>query len=361
MFINKNLEKIIPYKLSSHEAWDFTDDSDTLKLDWNEATVKPSPKVIKRILKVINNGKLNWYPNINNVELINKIANYNSVKSEQVQYFASSDSLHEYIVRAFINSSDIVLSVSPTYDNFRAVAESHGANIHYYNLDSNFNLDFKKLNEDLILIKPKVVYIVNPNNPTGTLYNTEELSALINKNRSILFIIDEAYYEFSKKTMSIHIGRFNNLMISRTFSKAFALASFRIGYLISSETNIEILNRIRNPKNISLFAQEAALAALEDLEYTENYVSSVLEAKIIFTNYLKELKWIKYYKGSGNFIFIKLKNNQLKNRFIKFLKQNKIFIRDYGHLQSTKNFVRITIGTKSQMKLVINQIKDFKL
>ncbi len=360
MFSNKNLEKIIPYKLSVLEAWGFNEDPDVLKLDWNEATVRPSPKVTERILKVISNGKLNWYPNINNIELIHKIANYNSVKDEQVQYFASSDSLHEYIVRAFIEPFDRVLSISPTYDNFRAVAESNGAHIQFYNLDSSFNLDFEKLNQDLKLIKPKVVYIVNPNNPTGSLFNVDELCVLIKKNQNILFIIDEAYYEFSKITISSHIDEFDNLIISRTFSKAFALASFRIGYLISSKINVEILNRIRNPKNISLFAQEAAIAALDDLEYTENYVCSVLEAKIIFTNYLKGLNWMTYYKGSGNFVFIKLKNIKLKNNFIKFLKENKIFIRDYGHIENTKNFIRITIGTKSQMNRVINHIKKFE-
>ena len=359
MFENKNNRNISPYTLSTPEAWSFNQDDDVLKLDWNEATIKPSPKVLVKITKVLNHGKLNWYPNINNTELINKLSNYNSVKNDQVQYFASSDSLHEYIVRAFIDDSDRVLSISPTYDNFRAVAESNGAHVQFYDLDSNFDLDFDKFHEDLKLIKPKVVYIVNPNNPTGSIFSPNDLYDLINKNKNILFIIDEAYFEFSNVTLSSFVSELNNLLISRTFSKAFALASFRIGYLISCSNNIEIINRIRNPKNISLFAQEAAIAALEDLDYTNNYVKSIDIAKTNFINFLKTLDWTNPIEGKGNFVFIELENIQIKTDLINYLKANKIFIRDYGHIEKTKNCIRITIGNSQQMEIVKSKIINF--
>lgn len=359
MFENKNVRNITPYTLSTPEAWTFNQCDDVLKLDWNEATVKPSPNVISRISQVLNNGKLNWYPNINNIELINKIANYNSIKNNQVQYFASSDSLHEYIVRAFVNDSDRVLSISPTYDNFRAVAEINGANVQFYDLDSNFDLDFEKLHKDLQLINPKIVYIVNPNNPTGSIFSSNDLIDLIMKNQNILFIIDEAYFEFSNLTLSSFVSEFDNLLISRTFSKAFALASFRIGYLISNSKNIEIINRIRNPKNISLFAQEAAIAALDDIEYTKNYVKLVAKSKTEFLNFLKTLEWMHPIKGEGNFVFIKLKDALIKKKLIDYLKINKIFIRDYGHIEKTKNYVRITIGNAKQMEIVKSNIVNF--
>ena len=359
MFENKKIRNISPYTLSTPEAWSFNQDDDVLKLDWNEATIKPSPKVLVKITKVLNDGKLNWYPNINNTELINKLSNYNSVKNDQVQYFASSDSLHEYIVRAFIDDSDRVLSISPTYDNFRAVAESNGAHVQFYDLDSNFDLDFDKFHEDLKLIKPKVVYIVNPNNPTGSIFSSNDLYDLINKNKNILFIIDEAYFEFSNVTLSNFVSELDNLLISRTFSKAFALASFRIGYLISCSNNIEIINRIRNPKNISLFAQEAAIAALDDIGYTNNYVKSVDIAKTNFINFLKTLDWMNPIEGKGNFVFIELENIQIKIDLINYLKTNKIFIRDYGHIEKTKNYIRITIGNSEQMEIVKSKILNF--
>lgn len=359
MFENNKIKNIKPYTLSTPEAWTLNHDEDVLKLDWNEATIKPSPKVFAKINQLITSGRLNWYPNINNTELINKLSNYNLVKNDQVQYFASSDSLHEYIVRAFIDELDLVLSVSPTYDNFRAVAESNGANVQFYDLDSNFNLDFDKFHEDLKFIKPKVVYIVNPNNPTGSTYSKNDLYDLINKNQNILFIVDEAYFEFSNVTLASFVSELNNLLISRTFSKAFALASFRIGYLISCSNNIEIINRIRNPKNISLFAQEAAIAALNDIGYTRNYVKSVDIAKINFIKFLKKFSWMNPIMGNGNFVFIKIKTIQIKIDLVNFLKTNKIFVRDYGHIKKTKNYIRITIGNSQQMEIVKSKIVNF--
>lgn len=359
MFSNQFLKNIIPYKLSSHKAWNIQESS-TLKLDWNEATIPPSPKVISAIEKSLKSGRLNWYPNINNTQLLNSLAKYNCVSVDNVQYFASSDSLHEYVVRCFVSISDRILVVSPTYDNFRAVAESNGGQIQFYQTDNNFNLDLKQFSKDLKLIKPKLVYLVNPNNPTGKLNPINELRDLVSNHQNILFIIDEAYYEFASQTMAGFTMNFKNLIISRTFSKAFALASFRIGYMISHPENIGTINKIRNPKNISLFAQLAAIEALNDIEYTMKYVKEVTKSRTLFFAYLKELDFLTPISGSGNFIFLKFISSEVKAKFISHLETNHVFIRDYGHLENTNLFARITIGTIEQMEYVNSIIREFK-
>ncbi len=360
MFRNKSINNLKPYKVTSHKAWEYKEDKNVLKLDWNEATILPSPMVEKRLENVIKNGRLNWYPDTNNIVLLNKISKYNNVNVSNVQYFASSDALHEYIVRCFIGESDRVLIIGPTYDNFRAVAESNGAQIQNYYLNSSFELDYGKFLEDLKLIQPKVVYIVNPNNPTGTLHPKEELINLIQSNTDIFFIVDEAYYEFSGITLSQEVKKYKNVLISRTFSKAFALASFRIGYTISHEDNIEVLNSIRNPKNVSLFAQEAAVAALSDIEYTKNYVKDVLNTKTNFSKAIKKFHWIDVvYEGTGNFVFFSFKEVKQKKELLKFFSENKIFIRDYGHIDLTNKFVRITMGKSTEMSRVLEALNTF--
>ena len=360
MFENDFIKKIKPYKLSSHNAWDYFYDVDVLKLDWNEAVISPSPLVIKNISKLLRNGKLNWYPNTHNLKLINLISNYNNVKNENIQYFASSDALHEYIVKAYISINDEVIIVGPTYDNFRAVAESNGAILKYFNLDKNFQLNFVDFNNYILRNNPKVVYLVNPNNPTGTTYSKEILIKLISANPQTLFIVDEAYFEFTKITLASFVHKTNNLLISRTFSKAFALASFRIGYVISNVSNIKVLNSIRNSKNVSLMAQSAAESVLQDLDYTNKYVDEVLHAKKIFEKSLHDFKWLQIVNGQGNFTFIKIQNLKIKKLLIKFLESNKVFIRDYGHLKETEKFVRVTIGTLENMKKVLTLISDFE-
>ena len=359
MFHNPLIDKIRPYKLSSHKAWETNNKNQVLKLDWNEATIPPSPLVKQSIINLIQDGKLNWYPDVNNKELIQSIADYNDLPFENIQYFASSDSLHEYIVRCYVGQSDRILVISPTYDNFRAVAESNGGQIQFYSLSKNFDLDFIQFSKDLKLINPKVVYIVNPNNPTGTLHSSKELKILIENHPEILFIIDEAYYEFSRETVSELTKSLENLIISRTFSKAFALASFRIGYAISHPKNIQIINKIRNPKNVSLFAQVAAIEAIKDIQYTINYVAEVNKTQIQFIKALNELDFLKTIPGAGNFVFVKFFRKEIKENFILFLESKNIFIRDYGHIPDTEMFARITIGTQNQMSEFLEVIKEF--
>ena len=359
MFTNDIINKLRPYKVSSHKAWEYEDKSEVLKLDWNEATIPPSPLVKKRLEESFVSEQLNWYPDTNNTKLLKLLAEYNKVEVDNVQYFASSDSLHEYIVRCFINQTDRVLVLGPTYDNFRAVAESNGANIQNYLMNDSFQPDIEQLNLDLKLIRPKVFYIVNPNNPTGGVLKKEDIEFLIVNNKETLFIIDEAYFEFSGVTMSDKVDEFENLMITRTFSKAFALASFRLGYAISNESNIKLLNKIRNPKNVSLFAQIAGIAALEDIQYTKTFVEEVSLTRWHFISNLQKFSWLKTYPSEANFVFVKISDLKIKEDLLNFLNENKIFIRDYGHLPLTKNYVRITIGLKTQMERVLGFFNMF--
>ena len=360
-FANNNLRKVKPYKITSHKAWELKDSKNILKLDWNESTITPSRSVIDSLINEIKTGRLNWYPDTNNQELIKLICEYTKCNYNEVQYFASSDALHEYIVKAFLNEKETVLIIAPTYDNFRAVTESCGAVIKYFFLDDKFQLNFDELDKVIFNVKPKIVYIVNPNNPTGITYSENDLIRLIENHNDVLFIIDEAYYEFNGVTLSKHVTNRDNIILTRTFSKAFGLASFRIGYVISHTKNIEALNLIRNPKNVSLLAQVAAISALEDIDYIKEYIDEVLVTKKYFIHKIKtnsKLSEIEIFEGGGNFVFLRFNNKVLLTKIINKFENDFIFIRDYGHIDRTINCIRITIGTKSQMKKVIKSINE---
>jgi histidinol-phosphate aminotransferase len=359
MFENKYIKALKPYPLTSHKAWELQGKEVILKLDWNEATIPPSPKVRENISIFLENGNMHWYPDVNNILLLEELSSYNNLPVENIQYFASSDSLHEYIVRAFIEPEDRIVIVAPTYDNFRAVVESNGALTEFYDLDENFQLDFDNFESYLILHHPKIVYICNPNNPTGTIYKKTAIEKLITKFENIMFIIDEAYFEFTNITCKDLVLDHENLLVSRTFSKAFALASFRVGYTMSSQHNIKLLSKIRNPKSISTFSQIAAISVLQDISYMQNFALEVNESKIFFDNELKKLGYA--VSGDvGNFSILKF-DYTIKKCFINFLEEKNIFVRDYGHVKGMENYLRITIGTKEQMKKVLDVIKDFVL
>ncbi|ELR63770.1 Histidinol-phosphate aminotransferase [Photobacterium marinum] len=358
MFFNKFIRSLNPYKVSSHKAWDYTSDPHMLKLDWNEATIQPTPLVSKYISEFLSTGRLNWYPNVDNTELRLAIAEYVGQSIDCVEYFASSDALHEYIIRTFIYPGDKVAMIGPTYDNFRAAAQSVGADIVHFKLSKDTKFTFNKDNFTYFMNKemPKIVYLCNPNNPTGNVYNYNLIEQLLRKYNDVLFVIDEAYYEFTEITASDLVEKFDNIVICRTFSKAFALASFRIGYAISSRHNIEGLRKVRNPKNISSCSQLAALAALHDISYTRQYVQEVNESKLWLVDRLKDMGLnVLGYEG-GNFVFVDFGE---KNReIIQKLENHKIFIRSYAHVDDMETYSRISVGTLSQMTIFLNVLVD---
>jgi histidinol-phosphate aminotransferase len=350
-----------PYKLSVHKVWEDLENKNTLKLDWNESVISPSPKVVNA-LKTLFDGqtRLNWYPDTLNFELIESLARYTDLPIEYLQYFGGSDAAHEYIIRALINPNDSIVILSPNYDNFRVHALAQGAkviNIDFYN-NNNFCINdiIKQLND----ISPNLIYLSNPNNPTGSFFTQSEISKIISNYQSGIFLIDEAYIEFHD-TSSIQLVLNNsNLIITRTFSKAFGLASLRIGYIAADPIILELINRIRNPKLISLPAQISAIAALDDVEYMNSYVKIVNEALEYFTKGIIDLGF--YYKpGGGNFILLKFDTESNKESCLNYLQERSVYIRNLKHLQGMNTFARITIGTKTNMEYVLSLLNDWKI
>jgi histidinol-phosphate aminotransferase len=362
-YVNKYLRNLAPYKVASHKIWDVpvNERSKILKLDWNEATIGPSPMVQKLLGELVNQKPAyNLYPSTYNEELHKMFATYADVPMENLQYFASSDVLHEYIARVFISVGDPVLILGPTYDNFRLTCEAQGGKVEYSELSYDFVLYEEMFQNDIQRTNPSLVYICNPNNPTGNLISLEYIEKLLRDNTETLFLIDEAYFEFTGVTAKDLIFRYDNLLISRTMSKAFALASFRIGYLLSSSVNIKTISKVRNPKNFTFFAQVAAIAALSDIPYMRSYVEEVMLAKSHFIDFIRSMgPFLSLYNTNGNFLLIRVSQKIDKKQLISYLEGENIFVRDFSHSKLLIDCFRITIGTCEQMKIVEKVIKNY--
>ena len=358
-YINKYLRNFKPYKVASHKIWQVDSDErqEILKLDWNEATLNPSPVVKERLLNLLNTDFLNYYPSTYNLELHDLLSNYVGLPKENIQYFASSDSLHEYIAKLYITVGDPALILWPSYDNFRLTAQVAGAHVMFFELDKNFCFD-KQLFEDKIERKqPSLVYICNPNNPTGLLIEKEYIRYLLKKFPETMFLIDEAYIEFSnEQTCKNLVLEFDNILISRTMSKAFGLANIRFGYLLASTENIQYISSIRNPKNITTFAQESVIGALMDVEHMYKYVENVNVAKKYFISKVNEMNNNLFFafESSANFVIIKCKDLLTKREILNYLERNNVFVRDVNQSEIVKDCIRVTIGTIEQMKYVLS-------
>lgn len=351
MKYNKNIDVIQPYVAS--KGAELTDTQEEwLKLDWNEATIQPNPKLISDINNFCFTNKLFNYPDVLATELKKEISIYNSINIENIELFNGSDSALNTIFSVFIDNSNVLL-FEPTYTQVKPFINLYGGKIissEILNIFTSHDYNFEDIN------KADIVYIVNPNNPTGNLIPKSTILNLANENKNKLFIIDEAYYEFSNMTVVKEALNYDNIIVTRTFSKAFGLAGLRLGYIVANQKLLQLINKVRNSKDINSIAQVGALSSLKNVDYIKKYSDEIRQTKSYFIKQLRDLNY-EVADSESNFVLIKVNNS---NNFINYLTNNKILIRDRSSLTNLKNCVRITIGNSTQMSKVINIIKEYK-
>lgn len=363
-FINEYVKNIVPYNVTSHKIWQVSEEEKNkiIKLDWNEAVIQPSPLVNKKLEKLLQTNFLNLYPSTDNQEIYTKLSEYVKLPKTNIQYFASSDYLQEYIVDMYVKTGDSVLVVWPNYDNFRCTAQIRGANVIHYDIDDDFKFDADAFEKVIENNKPSFVYISNPNNPIGYSLPKTYIQKLLDTYRDTMFLIDEAYIEFSSKESSSELVKnYENILITRTLSKAFALANIRFGYILASNENIQWLSKIRNSKNISTFSQEAAIAALSDVTYMKEYVREVIKARDDFINNINNIDTniFEAYDSDANFVLIRCKNINIKEGLLNHLISHNVYVRNLIQSKSLQNCVRVTIGLSTQMNYVADLFKQY--
>lgn len=363
-FLNEYIERLKPYQVASHKIWevDKAEREGMLKLDWNEGSIPPSPRVKEELVKLVMDETIyGLYPPTYSDRLMRLLCMYTGVKEANMQYFGSSDSLQEYVSRAILSEGEGVLMVGPTYDNFRLSAEAQGAELHYFEMDAPFVLDVAALDTKIASTQGlKMVYLCNPNNPTGTVTTRAALMELMNKHNEILFFIDEAYIEFGGDTVCDEVMNRGNLLVSRTFSKAFCLAGFRIGYLMGSADLIAGISKIRNAKNITVFGQAAAFMALEDLGYMRDFVAEVSRARKQFVSFLQGYPdKLEVFASEANFVLMRFKESGEKEEMMAHLIEAGIFVRNLTHSEKLKGCLRISVGTREQMGKVEDAMQSF--
>ena len=350
-FSSNSLKSLKPYKAASQDIWQ-NESKTKLKLDWNEGVIDP-PEIIKSTLMQFLDKKMEkYYPNTLNSELLESISKFVPCNKSNISYFSGIDHLHEYIVRAFLNEGDKVSILHPTYDNFRAVCESAAVQVEKINFfpkpDMQATQNFKS----------KIVYFANPNNPTGDLIGLEVIEKWLQKNPDTLFIVDEAYIEFSGETAARLVLEYENILICRTLSKAFCLAGIRFGYCIACDEIINSINLIRNPKSVSMFAQVMANSALQNSQYVQDYVFKNNKAKkILRQKILEKFPAVRLHGKHGNFQLVEFESKKDSLNFIDYLKREGVYIRNTHHLIS--NSCRITIPTDDGLELFIKLINEF--
>ncbi|WP_426980114.1 histidinol-phosphate transaminase [Bacillus pseudomycoides] len=351
MKVKEQLSSLQPYKpgKSAQQMKEIYGDHSFVKLASNENPFGCSPRVIEELQKAWHEHAL--YPDGGAVELRQTIAEKLQVQKEQIICGSGLDEVIQIISRAVLCKGDNVVTAGETFPQYRHHAVIEGCEVKEVPLQ-NGSYDLEGIAE-AIDEKTKIIWICNPNNPTGTYIDDRKLNEFINSvHDSALIVIDEAYYEYVTakdfpETIPL-LKKHKNLLILRTFSKAYGLASFRVGYAIGQEELIEKLNVVRLPFNVSLPAQRAATIACNDEEFIKEVVRVNREGLERYESFCNENE-ISFYPSQTNFIFLPVDD---AGEIYERCAHAGFIIRPFP------NGVRITIGTSEQNEGVISVLKQ---
>lgn len=326
-----------------------------IKLDANENPYPPPQEVLEAISRVLK--YVNRYPP-EPKKLRKAIAEFNGLSEDNVIIGSGSDELIDLIVKAYVYEGANVAVLYPTfpmYERFTIVAGGSPIKIPL-NPDFTFNLDV--VIQTLSSKDIEVFFLSNPNNPTGLGPSIDQIEEVL--KMGILTVVDEAYYEFSAKTALKLLKDYENLVILRTFSKAYGLAGLRIGYCLASKQIIGDLLKVKPPYNVSLIAQEAALALLENNHIVNARVEAIKKARDSLYESLKRFKCIKPYPSEANFILIDVSGSGLSsNKISASLLERGISVRVIGSISGFQgDFIRVTVGTEYENSMFINALNE---
>ena len=324
------------------------------KLASNEIPFEPT-YIKKAVLAEIKN--INRYPESGSFYLRKELAKKLKVNEEQLVFGNGSDELIVLALKAFVEKGDQVVVSYPTFLIYEIQAKIAGAKvIRVPAVKEGYDLEkiAKKVNK-----KTKIVFIANPDNPTGTYLTQGEVKNFLAKiPKSVLVFFDEAYFEFAPKDFPKSLDflkKRGNIIVTRTFSKAYGLAGLRIGYGVTTKALAGILNKIREPFNINRFAQVAALAALRNSSFLKKAVSYLNKEKSYFYRELKKCK-LSFIESATNFVAVNFKNDT-KGLYEYLLKKGVIVreLKGWGLLR----YFRVTVGLAKENKKFIKCLKEF--
>ena len=342
----RHVKKLSPYEVSTSATLSLEDKAKYLKLDFNEATFPPSPLVKSRLLALLKADQLNFYPDVTATELRQKLAGYVGLEAAFIQVFNGSDGAINTICDTFITAADNVLVREPVYTQPYTFIRAKGSRLVTFTGDDPFTKNLDRYEQQLSARTIKMVYMANPNNPTGVYYEIPEVSRLLKAFPGTLFVIDEAYHEYAGKTSLGLVREYPNLIVTRTFSKAFGLAGLRIGYIIAQPPIIGDINKVRNGKDVNTVAQIAAAAALEDLPYLNQRVKQVIEARQWLIENLRR-HGVTCHDSPANFILIRVADAP---EVIRRLAGKMVLVRDRSTLPQLEGYIRVTIGMPEEMQ-----------
>ena len=326
-------------------------DKKYIKLNTNESPFPPSPRAIEAASEAA--GRLQLYPDPTYKALHEAIAAYHGLTPEEVLVTNGSDEILNFAFMAFCDKDHPAAFPNITYGFYSVFATLNHVPYTEIPLNSDFTVntaDYKGTAD--------TVFLANPNAPTGLALTVSEIEEILNSNRDRVVIIDEAYIDFGGETVAPLVRKYDNLLVTRTFSKSRSMAGARLGYGIGCKALISDLNTIKystNPYNVNSMSAAAGLGVMADDAYTAKNCAAIIEAREYAKSALKALGF-EMTDSLGNFLFVR--HPKIKGqRIYKELRERGILVRHFNNILISE-YNRITVGTMAEMQALTNALAD---
>lgn len=346
-FIREEIERLKPYDVIPADGM--------VKLDANENPYDLPLSVKEHVLQEIVKISFNRYPDPYAVALRKKIAENLSVTPEMLCVGNGSDELLFYVSIAFAGNTGSFVVPVPSFAMYSFIPEIMGCGITEIPLKEEYQLDADAIIRDSGNTEHTVILIGFPNNPTGNCYREDDIIRII-ENTDRIVVVDEAYYEFSRKTFIGALTEYKNVLILRTFSKAFGLAGLRVGYCIGNEELISALMKVKMPYNVNALSQASAVACLANKEIFSKMIDRIIKERDILIEKMKGIGGITVFPTDSNFILFKT-GKSASDVFDKLI-ENGILIRNVDDGKLLKDCLRVTTGKPEENEKFINALSN---
>lgn len=294
----------------------------------------------------VTDGNHNRYPDPYQIDLKSKLSEIKGIAPDQIFLGNGSDEAIDLLFRALCNpGKDNVILLPPTYGMYEVSAAINDVETRKVALTEDFQLQPKKILEK-VDGNTKIIFVCSPNNPSGNKVKREDILFLI-KNFTGVVVVDEAYIDFSDEPSFItELDENPNLLVMQTFSKAWGLASLRLGMAFASKEIISILNKIKPPYNISGLTQETVLEALGNLEKVNKMITDILQERDYLEDKLIQFPFVqKIFPSQANFLLVKMPQaTQIYNELI----ERKVIVRNRAKVLLCEDCLRISVGTREE-------------
>jgi len=331
-------------------------DHNLIRLNLNESAY-PLPDWLKeKILNRLKNTTWHLYPPDHNFSLLSKLASYTGHQPDGILPGNGSNELIQTIAYACCNSGDTLATLKPGFSIYKKVADLMDIKVIEIPLTQDLSFNLESIIE--ASKEARVIFLGSPHNPTGQILSRPQIEEILTQAKSLV-VLDEAYAEFSGETSAPLLSSFDNLLILRTFSKAFRLAGGRFGYALGQPDTIQALKAARLPFSVGLFQQTAAEVLLEEKDYLQNEIQQTIKERERLFNHLQAFKTLWPFPSKANFLLVESSFLTAEEIFHRLLARG-ILVRIF-HSPELKHRFRVTIGDPQENNRLLAALQEIEL